>query len=275
MQSLKYVCATTGDEIPMSGPDIFAQTAEGIRGRAWGYSLGYRDLSGVTRDAREASLELTYLRCPEKLDWTRRLFDADVANHTPGVLDADGWRATAYVVKAEASDIKPNVIRQKLTVVLSDGMWRRAGDVQHFWSDALQPGLDLDHPYDYPHDYLPTTRNVTASNPMPTAMGFTMVVFGPASSPQIVIGSNTYRLDMDIPSGAYVTITAVGRQRTIVMTAENGDVSNVFAKGYRGSGRDGGSYIFQPIPPGDNPVNWKGFGFDLTVWEEESEPPWA
>lgn len=42
MQTLKYVCASTGDEIVMSGPDIFAQTAEGIRGRSWSYDLGYR-----------------------------------------------------------------------------------------------------------------------------------------------------------------------------------------------------------------------------------------
>mgnify|MGYP007064541526 CR=1 FL=1 len=31
-----------------------------------------------------------------------------------------------------------------LTIVLLDGVWRRRLDVQHFWSDALQPGLDLD-----------------------------------------------------------------------------------------------------------------------------------
>ena len=275
MQSLKYVCATNGETIGMSGPDIYAQTAEGIRGRAWEYTLGYRDLSGVTRDAREVSLELTYHRRPDLADWTRRLFDADVANHTPGVLDADGWQATAYVVKAEAEDISPTIIRQKLTVVLAEGVWRRPLPVQHFWSDDLQPGLDLDYPHDYPHDYLPTARHTASSNPMLTPMPFTMTIFGPAVNPQIVIGGNTYRLDMTIPSGAHVTITTVGRRRTIVMTAENGDMTDVFAKGRRGSGLDGGEYIFQPIPPGDNTVQWKGFGFDLTVWEEESEPPWA
>ena len=98
MQTLKYVCASTGDEIVMSGPDIFAQTAEGIRGRSWSYDLGYRSLSGVTRTARETDLELTYLRCPEKADWTRRLFDADVAAGTPGMFDADGWTTRAYVL---------------------------------------------------------------------------------------------------------------------------------------------------------------------------------
>ena len=274
MQTLKYVCASTGDEIVMSGPDIFAQTAEGIRGRSWSYDLGYRSLTGVTRAARETDLELTYLRCPEKADWTRRLFDADVAAGTPGMLDADGWTTRAYVVKAESQTITPVIIRQKLTVVLLDGIWRKAGELQHFWSDALQPGLDLDYPYDHPHDYLVTTRNAVASNPMPTAMPFQMVIFGPVSNPQLTLGGNRYALDMDIPSGSYVTVTSIAGRRTIVMTAENGDETNVFDKGRRGAGLNGGEYIFQPIPAGDSIVQWSGFGVDLTVYQEESEPPW-
>ena len=274
MQTLKYVCGSTGDEIGMSGPDIFAQTAEGIRGRSWSYDLGYRSLTGVTRAARETDLELTYLRCPEKADWTRRLFDVDVAAGTPGMLDADGWTTRAYVVKAEPTSITPVIIHQKLTVVLLDGIWRKAGEVQHFWSDALQPGLDLDYPYDYPHDYLATVRDAVASNPMPTAMPFQMVIFGPVSNPQLTLGGNTYALDMDIPSGSYVTVTSIAGRRTIVMTAENGDETNVFDKGRRGTGLNGGEYIFQPIPAGDSSVQWSGFGVDLTVYQEESEPPW-
>lgn len=275
MQTLKYVCGSTGDEIGMSGPDIFAQTAEGIRGRSWSYDLGYRSLTGVTRAARETDLELTYLRCPEKADWTRRLFDADVAAGTPGMLDADGWTTRAYVVKAESQTITPVIIQQKLTVVLLDGIWRKAGESQHFWSDALQPGLDLDYPHDYPHDYLATTRNAVASNPMPTAMPFQMVIFGPVSNPQLTLGGNRYALDMDIPSGSYVTVTSIAGRRTIVMTAENGDETDVFDKGRRGTGLNGGEYIFQPIPAGDSIVQWSGFGVDLTVYQEESEPPWS
>lgn len=274
MQTLKYVCASTGDEIVMSGPDIFAQTAEGIRGRSWSYDLGYRSLSGVTRTARETDLELTYLRCPEKADWTRRLFDADVAAGTPGMFDADGWTTRAYVVKAEPQTITPVIIQQKLTVVMLDGIWRKAGEVQRFWSDSLQPGLDLDYPHDYEHDYKPTTRNATAHNPQPTAMPFQMAIFGPVSNPQFTLGGNTYALDMDIPSGSYVTVTSIAGRRTIVMTAENGDETNVFDKGRRGTGLNGGEYIFQPIPAGDSIVQWSGFGVDLTVYQEESEPPW-
>ena len=80
--------------------------------------------------------------------------------------------------------------------------------------------------------------------------------------------------DRDIPSGSYVTVTSIASRRTIVMTAENGDETNVFDKGRRGTGLNGGEYIFQPIPAGDSIVQWSGFGVDLTVYQEESEPPW-
>lgn len=275
MRSLSYICASTGETIPLEGPDIWAQTADGLRGREWSCTLRYRSLTGVSRTARKVELDLTYVRCPEKVDSTRHLFDADVAAGTPGMFDADGWTTRAYVVKAESQTITPVIIQQKLTVVLLDGIWRKAGELQHFLSDALQPGLDLDYPYDHPHDYLATTRNAVASNPMPTAMPFQMVIFGPVSNPQLTLGGNRYALDMDIPSGSYVTVTSIAGRRTIVMTAENGDKTNVFDKGRRGTGLNGGEYIFQPIPAGDSIVQWSGFGVDLTVYQEESEPPWS
>ena len=52
MRSLSYVCASTGETIPLEGPDIWAQTAEGLRGREWSYTLGYRSLTGVSRTTR-------------------------------------------------------------------------------------------------------------------------------------------------------------------------------------------------------------------------------
>jgi len=151
MRSLSYVCASTGETIPLEGPDIWAQTAEGLRGREWSYTLGYRSLTGVSRTAREAELDLTYVRCPEKVDSTRRLFDADVAAGTPGTFDADGWTTRAYVVKAEPQTITPTMVETQLTVVLLDGVWRRETTTHH--DPRTDAGSGLDYPHDYPHDY--------------------------------------------------------------------------------------------------------------------------
>ena len=35
-------------------------------------------------------------------------------------------------------------------------------------------------------------------------------------------------------------------------------------------------YIFEKLAPGEHEVSWgHGFGFDVTVYEERSEPPWS
>ena len=276
MRSLSYVCASTGETIPLEGPDIWAQTAEGLRGREWSYTLGYRSLTGVSRTAREAELDLTYVRCPEKVDWTRRLFDADVAAGTPGVFDADGWTTRAYVVKAEPASITPNIIRQKLSIVLLDGIWRKPGDVQHFWSDALQPGLDLDYPHDYPHDYggMSILDTVATTRGMPQPIRLT--IFGPCVNPYGIIGPNRYEVDATIPAGSRLEIDGTADARTVIMISDTGLRTNLFAKAVRGTGRGSGTYIFEPLPPGTSTISWAGgFEFDLTAIEERSEPPWT
>lgn len=274
MESLKYVCSATGDELSLNGPDVWSQTAEGVRGRELSYDLGYRSLAAATRSARETSLTLVYVRCPEKADLLRRLMDADAAARTPGTLVADGWQTRVYGVKAEPTSITPVIIEQKVTLVMVDGMWRKALPAQQFHRGETQPGPDLDYPYDYMHDYAAQSGIGTVTNPQIGPMPFTMVIYGPVSDPQITVGGNIYALrGLTIPSGGYLTIDSISR--TIVMTAENGDRSNQFGKGVRGSGSGSGEYVFEPIPPGESLVEWSGFGFDLTVWEEESEPPWS
>ena len=65
-------------------------------------------------------------------------------------------------------------------------------------------------------------------------------------------------------------------EKSIILTTENGDTSNVFSKGVaHGAVRTGGSYIFQPIPSGELAAQWNGFGIDLTIIEEASEPQWV
>jgi hypothetical protein len=40
--------------------------------------------------------------------------------------------------------------------------------------------------------------------------------------------------------------------------------------------RNKASYIFEKIPPGNNAITWPGgFGFDVILMEERSEPKWT
>lgn len=275
---MTYRCGATQDRtVNLIDPaGLMVKRIEPLRTHAWEVELAAHGIDSASLNASSVQLEAT---CADLnvLDVAGELFDADVkavassrSKADSGLLTVDGWSQTALVTGIEPSYDPPGPAKYTLTVALLDGLWRKRDDVQHFWSDALQSGLDLD----YPHDYMPTTRNASVVNSAVSAMPFEMVIYGPVSEPSITMGGNTYELHMDIPSGAYVTINSVEGQRSIVMTAENGDLTNVFAKGERGTGMGSGSYIFEPLPSGEHQVQWKGFGFDLTVIRERSVPAW-
>lgn len=259
---------------------IMIKRIETLRTHAWEVELASRGIKSATLNATSIQLEATCANLTI-LDEATQLFDSDVASmtdsrtkDTAGTIELDGWSQKALITGIEPSYDPPGPAKYTLTATLLDGVWHKTGETQQFWPNSLQPGLDLDYPHDFPHDYLPTARTATATNTAVSAMPFTMTIYGPVNNPSITMAGNRYELHMNIPSGSYVTINSVPGQRTITMTAENGDTTNVFSKGERGNGQDSGSYIFQPIPPGEHQVQWSDFGFSLTIIHERSSPAW-
>ena len=204
---------------------LMVKRIESLRTHAWEVELAAHGIDSASLNASSIQLEAT---CADLnvLDVASELFDADVkavassrSKDDAGLLTVDGWSQTALITGIEPSYDPPGPAKYALTVALLDGLWHKRDDVQHFWSDALQPGLDLDYPHDYPHDYMPTTRNASVVNDAVSPMPFELVVYGPVSQPAIIIGGNRYALDVDIPSGSYVTVNSVEGQRSIDMTA--------------------------------------------------------
>ena len=271
MQSLEYVCAATGERIGFEGP-LYGETLTGLRARVWGYSLASRGMTGITRKAREATVTVKIHDSPATLDLLRRLADADMAAGTPGTLVADGeWEAKAWITKSEPQSITPTMVETQLTIVLADGVWRRP-TMTHFTPRYDSGTADLDYPYDYAGmSILGTVTNATG---MPQPVKLT--IFGPCVNPYIIIGTNRYEVDVTVPSGSRLEIDGTGDVRTVTMVSGTGLATNCFAQAVRGSGKDSGRYVFQPLAPGTQPISWPGgFQFDLTVCEERSEPPWT
>ena len=70
--------------------------------------------------------------------------------------------------------------------------------------------------------------------------------------------------------GAGESLLIDSPSKTITLTKASGEKVNWF------DNRSRESYIFQPIPPGQNIVERNGdFGIDLTVIEKRSEPKWT
>ena len=276
MHRLSYISGTGAAEVCLDCRSALAGTAEGIRGREWGYSIGYRSIAAATRAARECSLSVTFLDLAVA-DELRRLADRDVAMATPGTLAIDGWSQRAYITAAEPSSISRAHMAAKLTVVLLDGVWRKGHTVAFEQLTATSgDGEFLDLPYDLPYDLgVPSTRRYVDVGEWGAAP-LRFVVYGPCVNPAVRIDGNWYRVDVTVPDGGYLVVDPLATPRSVTLVAADGSTTDAFAKARRGNGSGSGEYIFQPASPGVHEVEWdRSFGFDLTWYEEEGEPPWS
>ncbi len=274
MHSLRYISG--GESVSLDGPVTVSGTAAGIRGRSWAYSIGYRSLAGVSRPARECSLSVAFADAAEA-DRLRRLADRDMRDGTPGRLDAQGWEQRCYIVKSEVGAVFGEYHSAELTVVLLDGVWRK-GHTVAFERLTAEPGggESLDLPYDLPYDLgVPSGRryvDVTGWGASPLRF----VVYGPCIDPSVRIDGNLYRVEAVVPEGGHLVVDPLASPRSVTLVNADGSAVDVFSKARRGDGLGGGEYIFQPVRPGAHEVEWdRSFGFDLTWYEEEGEPPWS
>lgn len=276
MHRLSYISGTGAAEVCLDCRSALAGTAEGVRGREWGYSIGYRSIAAATRAARECSMSVTFLDL-SVADELRRLADRDVAMATPGTLAVDGWSQRAYITAADPSSISRAHMAAKLTVVLLDGVWRKGHTVAFEQLTATSgDGEFLDLPYDLPYDLgVPSTRRYVDVGEWGAAP-LRFVVYGPCVNPAVRIDGNWYRVDVTVPDGGYLVVDPLATPRSVTLVAADGSTTDAFAKARRGNGSGSGEYVFQPASPGVHEVEWdRSFGFDLTWYEEEGEPPWS
>lgn len=276
MRRLAYISGTGGVRVEMSGPSTFAGTASGIRGREWVYTLGHMSLSGVTRSARECSLQVAFTDMGEA-DLLRRVADRDMANGTPGALQFDGWAQRAYIVGSQPDTINRVWVEADIKAVLLDGVWRR-GHTVSFEPFTAPPGDGefLDLPYDLPYDLGAPSRQRYFDGPEWGDAPLKFIIYGPAVNPAIRIGGNWYKAEVTVPEGGYLVVDPLAAPRSVTLVNMDGSTVDVFSKASRGDGLGSGEYIFQPASPGTHEVDWdRSFGFDLTWYEEEGEPPWS
>ena len=94
-----------------------------------------------------------------------------------------------------------------------------------------------------------------------------MIIFGPCIDPRITINGHVYQVFDTVEKGEYITINSINM--TIIKNRNNGTTANLWD--YQAKEES----VFSPIPGNVISVNWSGtFGFDLTLFEERSEPAW-
>lgn len=270
-----FYVSSRGERHCLDGPGLRVGTANGLRGRKWTYSLGYRSASGISRDAREVEVDALFEDL-SRADALRRAADRDVREGSPGAIEVDGaWTQRAMIVASEVQTVFCGFMAATLTVLLLDGSWRREV-VESFRPQPPSADEWLNFPHGYPYNYggsqASASIKVEGSGPAPARI----VVYGPAPSVDIGIGGNRYKVGAEVPPGSLLEIDGASFPKTIRLVGEYGDVSDRFSAGERGLGEGSGDYVFQPLEPGAQAVSWdRSYGFDVHYFVEEGEPPWT
>ena len=272
---VRYVSGIGGAEFDLSS-GIYVGRPGDLFSRKWSYSVGHSSVSAATRGARTAKVKAFFADL-EKADAFRRACDRDVSQGEAGTLFVDGWFQRCLVMESAADKVAERFFSAVLTVVLLDGVWRK-GHMVFFEPLSPNAGYDgwLDLPYDLPYDLgVPSSRSYIDVGEWGSAP-LKLTVYGPCTNPAVRIDGNWYRVDLTVPDGGYLVVDPLAVPRSVTLVNADGSTVDAFSKARRGDGLNSGEYIFQPASAGTHEVDWdKSFGFDLTWYEEEGEPPWS
>lgn len=150
-------------------------------------------------------------------------------------------------------------------------------------NSEIKPEYPYDYPYgyktryraakkryirDYKYDYYKNHTVGRLDNDHFAESDFKMIIYGPCLNPEIRIGDNLCRVATTLYDSEYMVIDS--RARTVIRYARNGVAENLFNK------RDKQNDIFAKIPAGKCTVKWPAtYSFDITLFQERSEPPWT
>lgn len=269
----------SGESFELSGQ----RSMSGISGsdlRGWELTRSGR---AFERQERQLDVELSFAG----YGWHERamrfleLCDSGALSESPGRLHVGDWYLTCYVVKGSPSFRASDGVRYDVTLATDDQVWRRETTRRLLPNTGREMESEtLDYPHDYGHDYgTSSVAGVTIDVPGVTPCDLRLTIYGHAVSPYVRIGSNTYQVNVTVPSGAILTIDTTRKGSmlgdSVVLRGRYGDEQDVFSKRLRGA-EGSGSYIYELVPPGPQTVSWpQSFGVDLTLIERRGRLPWT
>lgn len=248
-----------------------------LRDYAWAYDTLNNRISRFYHDVTTRTLPLVVNGVTDEdavkvKNRIMEIAEADIEARLPGKVYVGDYYTNCYITGSKKSDylISKRVCKINLTLTQDDPAWYR--EQSHVFvldsGGVVGIGGGTDYLYDYPYDYALSLTGRTVLCDSVGNNAFRLTIYGEITNPSVVIGGHIYTVNGTVGVGETLTIDSL--TKTITLTTATGAKVNWFDK----RGRD--SYIFEPIPAGQNTVRWTGaFGFDLTVIEKRSEPRWT
>lgn len=267
-----------GERIDLNSENIILQYQEFFN-YSWDATIRNRKIKGFKRDsatlpvtvAVTAETEDEYLQIIEEF---YRIIEKDILAVAPGKLYIDEQYLNCYI----SGDIKQDAFKgilfqiKNLTLVTDFPYWITETTCQYLPEKpnqveytTLEKGILFPV---FPFDFYSEKGEKTLFNPSFKDSNFILTIYGFAENPQITIAGHPYRVETTAYEGERLVIDSIkGTVKKIGRLGEITDCYNARGKQKR---------VFQKIPPGMNTFQWSGgFGVDITLFDERSEPKWS
>lgn len=239
----------------------------------WNYTSKNNKISFFSRDIQEKKIPIVvYAKSRNDgyavMNTLMEMADKDIIANIAGKIIIGDYYLECFVFESEKAkyDLEKGLFYATLTVVTDKPTWVK--EITRSFEDASGgAGTGFDYPYDFPYDFTSPNSIRELNNTGFADSDFKLIIYGEITDPAIYIAGHKYALTGHIGSGEYAVIDS--RDKSVVLMSGGGTQTNWF------SHRDRNDYIFQKIPSGVSNVAWAGgYGFDVVLFDERSEPLW-
>ena len=272
-----------GHRLELSRWPLMLQEPERLFAHEWSYDTigntgtptGINSFyKGVTEKTAEVSVfAKDEAEFKSAIDGFHRIVDIDPPQKSPGKLYIDEEQyMRCYIFATEMAnwDYGFDSVDFSIRLVTDYPYWITEKKVSFYPAASESTDGSRDYPYGYPYGYKPTGVREYLTNTHYSPVPFTMQVFGPCINPRIEINKHVYEVLVTLQKDEYLDICALVGKHTVVKVSKDGTQVSCFNL------RNWESSLFKPIPEDTSTVEWNGsFGFDITLYEERSEPRWT
>jgi hypothetical protein len=240
---------------------------------SWAWDVG--DSLSFTYPANDKRTVRLRFKSMAECDYATAKMDNDTRNNMQGQLIMGEWSLKCNLTSGSFVG-RNGAVTYDAVFTCYGNRWCRSSTIE-FYASTAPVSTGFDYPHDYPIDF--SGSPVGESSIEVDSIGacdFRLAIFGPVDNPSITIGGNNYEVNVSVPSGSILFIDSHEKRTPgaeIFMRSSIGVITNQFAarqKGQPGSG----TYIFEPIKPGQQSVTWSGrFGFTIELLESRTKAP--
>ncbi|MDQ5984290.1 MAG: hypothetical protein RUMPE_01337 [Eubacteriales bacterium SKADARSKE-1] len=270
MANLKYI-NHLNETIEFYSENYFVDSYK-LRDYSWNYDTDFNKIKNFNRlgvTSKKLTVSVLASSAQTAISLYNSLFEtfeADVLAQSPGKFYIGDYYFTGFVSDSTKSSYSSaqNLLTLELNIISDTNIWTRETSYS-FSKDQTISGHG--YVYGYPYNYA-SGANKNILNDSLADSNFKLTIYGAASNPEVYFGDHLYSIETDLETNEYLEIDS--KSKTIYKVQSDGTRVNAL------NSRDRDNYIFQKIPTGTVSVSWNNnFGFDITLFDERSEPKWS